>query len=144
MRNSFPIGDPDPPDKTTIWENHLHHPNDSVVIREYIDAKTVKRHMTGPFMKEEMDNVVGWVTWVASPVMVMQTPGDHGGPEKMRVVINSSTKNKDGISVNDQLHCNDTTWDTAADVAEIVSVQPIHLFSYHVCIDLFGSGCVKS
>ena len=44
----------------------------------------------------------------------------------------------------DQLHCDDTTWGTAADVAEIVSVQSIYLFPYHVCVDLFGSGRVKS
>ena len=143
IRNGFPIGDPDPPDKTTILENHLHHPNDSEAIREYLDAETAKGHMTGPFTKEEMDNAVGGVTWVASPVMVVRTPGDHGGPEKTRVVINSSKKNEDGISVNDQLHCDDTTWGTAADVAEIVSVHFIYLFPYHICVDLFDSGRVK-
>jgi hypothetical protein len=121
IRNGFPIGDPDAPKKTTILENHFHHPDDSAVIREYLDAETAKGHMTGPFTKEEMDNAIGGVTWVASPVMVVRTPGEHGGPEKTRVVINSSKKNDDGISVNEQLHCDDTSWGTAADVAEIVS-----------------------
>lgn len=121
IRNGFPIGDPNPPEKTTILENHIHHPDDSTVIREYLDAETAKGHMAGPFTKEEMDGAVGGVTWVASPVMVVRTPGEHGGPEKTRVVINSSKKNDEGISVNEQLHCDDTTWGTAADVAEIVS-----------------------
>ena len=143
IRNGFPIGDPDPPDKTTILENHIHHPNDSVIIREYLDAETAKGHMTGPFTKEEMDSAVGGVTWVASPVMVVRTPGDHGGPEKTRVVINSSKKNEDGISVNDQLHCDDTTWGTAADVAEIVC-STHNFFPYHTRVDLFCSCRVKS
>ena len=127
IRNGFPIGDPDPPKTTTILQNHIHHSDDSVVIRVYLDAEMTKGHMTGPFTKEQMDIAVGGVTWVASPVMVVRTPGEHGGPEKTRVVINSSKKNSDGISVNDQLHCDDTTWGTAADVAEIVSVRLIYI-----------------
>jgi hypothetical protein len=129
IRNGFPIGEPDPPKMTTILENHIHHLDDTMVIRKYLDAETAKGHMTGPFTKEKMDNVVGGVTWVASPVMVVCTPGNHGGPEKTRVVIDSSKKNCDGISVNDQLHCDDTTWGTAADVAEIVSVL-VHIYIY--------------
>ena len=137
IRNGFPIGDPDAPKKTTILENHLHHPDDSAVIREYLDSETAKGHMTGPFTKEEMDSTVGGVTWVASPVMVVRTPGEHGGPEKTRVVINSSKKNGDGISVNEQLHCDDTTWGTAADVAEIVSDTYTYIFlPHHLRVDL--------
>jgi hypothetical protein len=93
-----------------------------------MNAETMKGHMTGPFMKEEMDSVVCSVTWVGSPVMVVQMPSKHGGLEKTQVVINSSKKNNKGISVNEQLHCDDTTWGTAADVAKIMSDIYIYLF----------------
>jgi hypothetical protein len=121
LRYGFLIGDPDPAAKTTILPNLMLHPEDPEVIRNYLDAETKLRRMTGPFTKEEMDAAVGGVTWVSSPVFVVQTPGDPGMPEKTRVVINSSKKNEDGKSVNDELSCDDTNWGTAADVAEIVS-----------------------
>jgi hypothetical protein len=97
------------------------HSGDPEVIRNYLDAETKLRRMSGPFTKEEMDAAVGGVTWVASLVFVIRTAGDPGMPDKTRVVINSSKKNEDGIAVNDELNCDDTNWGTATEVAEIVS-----------------------
>jgi hypothetical protein len=82
IRNGFPIGEPDPPKMTTILENHIHQLDNTMVIHEYLDVETAKEHMTDPFTKEKMDDVVGSVTWVASAVMAVRTPGDQGGPKK--------------------------------------------------------------
>ena len=61
-------------------------------------------------------------------------------PKKTCVVINSSKKNEDGMTVNDELSCNDMNWGTAAEVAEIVSttstsnLYPLHHYfiSWHL------------
>ena len=69
--HGFPIGDPDPSAKTTILPNPTLRPDDPKVICNYLDEETKLGRMTGPFMKEEMDTVVGGVTWVASPFFVV-------------------------------------------------------------------------
>jgi hypothetical protein len=38
--------------------------------------------MTGPFTEEEMNRAVGGVTWVTSPVFVIQMAGEPGMPDK--------------------------------------------------------------
>lgn len=119
-----------PPENTIIFPNLIRHPDDESVIRAYMDTETELGHMAGPFTKEMMDEAMEGKTWICSPVFVVRTEGDDGpgGPDKTRVVINTSKKGEDGLSVNDHLECQTTTWGTAAKVAEIVSLFPfLHL-----------------
>jgi len=101
--------------------------------------------MSGPFSKAEVHYIIGG-HFVVCPLGLVEKAGDPG---KFRVVRDLSYHQKeDGYSVNQHLDASlfPTEWGTAAQVADIVSLLPLHalfiapshsIFTLHIHICMF-------
>lgn len=119
------MGDMQPLVETFTPENHKAGIEHIEFIREYVDEQVAAGHMTGPYDRQQVRNILG-THFRSSPLAVAEKPNSKSG---WRLVQNCSFKDRHGVSVNDMIDSDDfpTKWGTAAQVAELVS----ELFCFH-------------
>jgi hypothetical protein len=122
LRNGFPIGDMPPLKRTYTPQNHPSALQQSHIIRSYLDEEVHLGRMSGPFLQDEVELIIGG-HFIVCPLGLVEKAGEPG---KFRVVRDLSYRQKaDGYSVNEHLDADDfpTEWGTAAQVADIVSLS---------------------
>lgn len=124
FRYGFPIGDFDPLKKTYTPRNHSSAYEHIDFIRNYVTEQVSLQRMSGPYTLREVQTKLG-SHFMTSPLGVVDKAGSPG---KFRLIQSCSFKNEDGFSVNDFIDSNNfpTTWGTAAEVAQIVSISSQH------------------
>lgn len=92
-------------------------------IKEYVSEQVALGRMTGPYSKAQVEHILG-SPFVSSPLIVIPKEGS----DKFRLIQNFSYKGDQEASINDEIDSDDfpTTWGTAAQVAELVSVSLLH------------------
>ena len=132
LLHGFPLGRMPPLSDTIIIPNHPSVPLHMDMVLEYLEVETAAGRMSGPFSREEVEQILRG-PFQSSPFIVsIQTQGP-GEPDKIRVCRHLSKASKHGPSVNSFIEKENfpTRFDTAARVAEIVSsLSPTSIIPY--------------
>jgi hypothetical protein len=121
----FKMGDFAPLTHTVTPPNHTTDPVHIDFLRAYCLDEVAKGRMSGPFSKTQMGEYFG-EPFRTSPFGVVEKAGSPGN---LRAVQNLSFRGTEILSVNDQIDAEDfqTSWGTAAEIADIVSPFPFSL-----------------
>ena len=137
LRNGFPLGDVPILTETIIIPNHSSVSKHPATVQAYIEEESTAGQMAGPFSKSQVEQVLRG-PFVASPLIVAESSQGPDQPPKLRVCRNLSKGGKDHLgrktpSVNSyvQKELFPTTFDSASDVAEFVSLS-YFLFLYSI------------
>ena len=129
LRSGFPLGEMPALTQTVILNNHpstLQYPD---TIAEYLTDEVQSGRMTGPFSRNETEQILRG-PFFSSPLIVSVQPQGPGIADKLRVCRHLSKSNKTTASVNSYIKKEDfpTRFDTASRVADIVSyIDPDNL-----------------
>ena len=123
IRFGFPIGDVAPISETYTPPNHFSVDEHLPDILKYFHEERNLGRMSGPFTKDEVENILG--PFRTSPIQVHIVLAKDLDPEKKRICRNFSFKGVMGFSVNDCIDSDDypTRWGSASVVEEIVSFR---------------------
>ena len=129
LRNGFPLGDVPALTETIIIPNHSSVSKHPIAVRKYIEEESTAGRMAGPFSKQQVEQILRG-PFVASPLIVAESTQGPDQVPKLRVCRNLSKGGKDSQgrttpSINSyvQKELFPTTFDSASDVAEFVSLS---------------------
>jgi hypothetical protein len=111
--------------QTTIFENHPSCAEHEDFIRSYLLEEVNARRMSGPFSRDETETIL-MGPFLCSPIIIAAQPQNPGEPDKLRLCRHLSKGNKRQPSTNAYVDKEKypTKYNTAAEVAEIVSILP--------------------
>ncbi len=119
LRTGFSLGTFEPLTRSHTSSNHIHCPEGLDFVLQYALEQVRLGHMSGPYTQSEVEDILGG-PFMSSPVFLRPKTGSSG---EYRVVLDCSSKNRDGFFVNYFIDPEDfpTSWGNAEEVARIVS-----------------------
>ncbi len=126
LRDGFPIGRMPDLQRTVIIPNNPSCFTYPSAVDDYLCDEVAAGRMSGPFPKEEIERILRG-PFQSSPLIVAVQTQAPGTPEKLRICRHLSKGTKLHPSVNSFISKEDfpTRFDTAARVAEMVSLFPL-------------------
>lgn len=125
LRNGFPMAEFPPLKKTVIFPNHPSVDDHRAAIQEYLDEEVAAKRMSGPYSREELEDIVKG-PFQCSPLVVSVQPQGIGEPDKIRICRHLSKSSAKNPSTNDHVDKDKfpTRFSSATEMADTVSPPP--------------------